>query len=71
MIFGRRRVRDQPSSWLASYPPFAQRTFLWFDGLSDRQRLQYAVRWPPGAAPRRVAHQYELVDRDVIELHAG
>jgi ribosome-interacting GTPase 1 len=36
-----------------------------------RQRLQYAVRWPPGAAPLRVAHQYQLVDRDVIELHAG
>jgi ribosome-interacting GTPase 1 len=36
-----------------------------------RERLHFAVKWPPGGAPRRVAHQYELEDRDVIELHAG
>ena len=34
-----------------------------------RQKLQYAVRWPAGSAPLRVGHQYELRDRDVIELH--
>ncbi len=34
-----------------------------------RERLQYAVRWPANAAPIRVAHFYELCDRDVIELH--
>jgi len=36
-----------------------------------RQKLQYAVRWPTGAAPLRVAHDYELRDHDIIELHAG
>jgi small GTP-binding protein len=36
-----------------------------------RQKLHYAVRWPAGAAPLRVAHRYELQDRDVIELHTG
>jgi len=36
-----------------------------------RQRLQYAVRCPPGAAPLRVGHQYRVADRDVIELHVG
>jgi ribosome-interacting GTPase 1 len=36
-----------------------------------RQKLHYAVRWPSDAAPMRVGHQYELRDRDVIELHAG
>jgi ribosome-interacting GTPase 1 len=40
-----------------------------------RQRLQYAVRWPgpaaPGAAPLRVGRHYQLVDRDVIELHTA
>jgi ribosome-interacting GTPase 1 len=57
--------------------PFVLRRGATVEDLADivhhelRQRLQYAVRWPPGAAPRRVAHQYELVDRDVIELHAG
>jgi ribosome-interacting GTPase 1 len=34
-----------------------------------RQKLQYAVRWPTANAPLRVARQYELRDRDVIELH--
>jgi len=34
-----------------------------------RQKLQYAVRWPAGSAPLRVGHQYELRDRDLIELH--
>ncbi len=34
-----------------------------------RERLQYAVRWPAGSAPLRVAHHYELRDGDVIELH--
>ena len=33
-----------------------------------RERLQFAVRWPPDAAPLRVAHHYALRDRDVIEL---
>ena len=57
--------------------PFVLRRGATVEDLADivhhelRQRLQYAVKWPPGAAPRRVAHQYELVDRDVIELHAG
>src|ERR671933_520200 len=57
--------------------PFVLRRGATVEDLADvvhhelRQRLQYAVRWAPGAAPRRVAHQYELVDRDVIELHAG
>jgi ribosome-interacting GTPase 1 len=36
-----------------------------------RARLQYAVRWPADAAPLRVAHHYQLRDRDVIELHTG
>jgi ribosome-interacting GTPase 1 len=35
-----------------------------------RQKLAFAVRWPAGAAPIRVAHDYVLRDRDVIELHA-
>jgi ribosome-interacting GTPase 1 len=35
-----------------------------------RQKLLYAVRWPAGGAPLRVAHDYVLRDRDVIELHA-
>ena len=36
-----------------------------------RQKLLYAVRWPAGSAPLRVAHGYELRDRDIIELHSG
>jgi ribosome-interacting GTPase 1 len=36
-----------------------------------REKLHYAVRCVPGAAPLRVGHQYQLADRDVIELHAG
>ena len=36
-----------------------------------RERLQYAVRWPANAAAIRVAHHYELCDRDVIELHTA
>jgi ribosome-interacting GTPase 1 len=36
-----------------------------------RQKLQYAVLWPTGAAPLLVAHDYELRDHDIIELHAG
>ena len=36
-----------------------------------RQKLLYAVRWPDGSAPLRVAHTYELHDRDIIELHAS
>jgi uncharacterized protein len=36
-----------------------------------RQKLLYAVRWPAGSAPLRVAHGYQLRDRDIIELHAS
>ena len=36
-----------------------------------RQKLVYAVRWPTGSAPLRVAHAYELHDGDIIELHAS
>ena len=36
-----------------------------------RQKLVYAVRWSAGSAPLRVAHGYELRDRDIIELHAS
>jgi ribosome-interacting GTPase 1 len=36
-----------------------------------RRGLLYAVRWPAGAAPLRVAHDYVLRDGDVIELHTG
>jgi len=56
--------------------PFVLRRGATVEDLADvvhhelRQRLHYAVKWPPGAAPRRVGHQYELADRDVIELHA-
>ena len=35
-----------------------------------RQKLLYAVRWPASGAPLRVAHDYVLQDRDVIELHS-
>jgi ribosome-interacting GTPase 1 len=57
--------------------PFVLRRGATVEDLADvvhhelRQRLHYAVKWQPGAAPRRVAHQYQLTDRDVIELHAG
>ena len=57
--------------------PFVLRRGATVEDLADmvhhelRQSLRYAVRWPPGAAPLRVAHQYRLADRDVIELHAG
>jgi ribosome-interacting GTPase 1 len=36
-----------------------------------RHKLQYAVRWPAAGGPLRVAHNYVLQDRDVIELHTG
>jgi uncharacterized protein len=57
--------------------PFVLRRGSTIEDLADaihhelRQKLQYAVRCPVDAAPLRVAHQYELRDRDVIELHAG
>jgi uncharacterized protein len=57
--------------------PFVLRRGSTVEDLADaihhelRQKLQYAVRWPVDAAPLRVAHHYELRDRDVIELHAG
>jgi hypothetical protein len=35
-----------------------------------RQKLVYAVRWPVSGGSLRVAHDYTLSDRDVIELHA-
>jgi uncharacterized protein len=62
-------------------PPDLNRPFVLHHGatvedLADivhhelRQALRYAVRWTPGATPLRVGHQYQLADRDVIELHA-
>jgi uncharacterized protein len=36
-----------------------------------RQKLVYAVRWPDHGSPLRVAHDYVLQDRDVIEIHTG
>ena len=57
--------------------PFVLRQGATVEDLADvvhhevRQALRYAVRWTPGAAPLRVSHQYQLADRDVIELHAG
>ena len=57
--------------------PFVLRQGATVEDLADivhhevRQALRYAVRWTPGAAPLRVGHQYQLADRDVIELHAG
>jgi ribosome-interacting GTPase 1 len=57
--------------------PFVLRHGATVEDLADvvhhelRQALRYAVRWTPGAAPLRVGHQYQLADRDVIELHAG
>ena len=57
--------------------PFVLRQGATVEDLADivhhevRQALRYAVRWTPGAAPLRVGHQYQLTDRDVIELHAG
>jgi ribosome-interacting GTPase 1 len=36
-----------------------------------RHKLLYAVRWHADRPPVRVAHDYELHDRDIIELHAG
>jgi ribosome-interacting GTPase 1 len=57
--------------------PFVLRNGSTVEDLADvvhhelRQRLQYAVRCPPGAPPLRVGHHYQLADRDVIELHSG
>jgi uncharacterized protein len=57
--------------------PFVLRRGSTVDDLADavhhelRRTLRYAVRWPPGAAPLRVGRRYQLLDRDVIELHAG
>jgi ribosome-interacting GTPase 1 len=57
--------------------PFVLRHGATVEDLADivhhelRLALRYAVRWTPGAAPLRVGHQYQLADRDVIELHAG
>ena len=36
-----------------------------------RQKFVYAVRWPDQGSPLRVAHDYALQDRDVIEIHTG
>jgi ribosome-interacting GTPase 1 len=36
-----------------------------------RHKLAYAVRWPAGSTPLRVAHNYVLCDGDVIELHSS
>src|SRR5262249_31683424 len=57
--------------------PFVLRRGSTVEDLADaihhalRQNLHYAVRWQEGAAPVRVAHQYALRDRDIIELHAS
>jgi hypothetical protein len=57
--------------------PFVLRRGSTVEDLADmvhhevRQTLHFAVRWPPEGAPLRVAHRYQLADRDVIELHAG
>ncbi len=72
------RVYAKPPGW----PPDLNRPFVLPRGatvedLADavqhelRRKLLYAVRWPVGSAPVRVAHGYELHDRDIIELHAG
>ena len=36
-----------------------------------RNTLHFAVRWAPDGSLLRVAHRYQLADRDVIELHSG
>jgi ribosome-interacting GTPase 1 len=57
--------------------PFVLRRGATVEDLADsvhhelRRKLQYAVRWPADGAPLRVAHGYELRDRDIIELHAS
>ena len=57
--------------------PFVLRRGSTVEDLADmvhhevRKTLHFAVRCPPDGTPLRVAHRYELVDRDIIELHAG
>jgi ribosome-interacting GTPase 1 len=57
--------------------PFVLRRGATVEDLADmvhhevRNTLHFAVRWPPDGLPLRVAHRYQLADRDVIELHAG
>jgi uncharacterized protein len=57
--------------------PFVLRRGSTVDDLADmvhhevRQKLHFAVRWPADGTPLRVAHSYQLADRDIIELHAG
>jgi ribosome-interacting GTPase 1 len=57
--------------------PFVLRRGSTVEDLADmvhhevRQTLHFAVRWPTEGMPLRVAHRYQLADRDIIELHAG
>jgi len=57
--------------------PFVLRRGSTVEDLADmvhhelRTTLQFAVRWAPDGSLLRVAHRYQLADRDVIELHAG
>jgi ribosome-interacting GTPase 1 len=57
--------------------PFVLRRGSTVEDLADmvhhevRNTLHFAVRWAPDGSLLRVAHRYELADRDVIELHAG
>ena len=42
MIFGERHARTQPAALLAGYPPRVRRLFIWYDALTDWQRVKYA-----------------------------
>ena len=43
MIFNARRARTEQLPLFADYPVPVRRVFIWFDELTDRQRVQYAV----------------------------
>jgi hypothetical protein len=43
LILDERRARTQPVALLAGYPPRVRRLFLWYDALSDWQRVKYAL----------------------------
>ena len=42
MIFDERRARTVPAAPFAGYPPRVRRLFVWYDALSDWQRVKYA-----------------------------
>jgi hypothetical protein len=42
LIFDERRARTMPAAPFAGYPPRVRRLFVWYDSLSDWQRVKYA-----------------------------